>query len=161
MAPWAKLYTKKIWENNRFVECFSEDSATMYKIYGKDVKVVYTGKPLVKYRLRVNSDVRSFNSKKLIMLDIYDDIVDYVFKRDFPLKVQNAAIAKAVSSNFHIFCQLPDDNKEVEDRIKKFIKKYRKRVLFDKDALLKRRVACMLSYVDFELVRKIFNFNKK
>lgn len=157
IAPWAKLYRASLWEGFRFVECYCEDSATMYKLYKKEMKIGYTGKPLVNYVLRESSDVRSFSEKKLYMLDIYDDVVEYA-KKNLPEYLQRAANSKQVAVCFHVLFQMPlNIFSEEKKRIHCTIKKRRKNVMLDVDARMKTRIACVLSYFGLPFTKLVFN----
>lgn len=156
IAPWAKLFSTSLWKSFRFKECYCEDSATMYLLYSKDIFVSYGSKAKVNYLLRQTSDVRSFSERKLYMLDIYDDIVDYA-KKQLPSELQKAAISKQVAVCFHILSQLPDlvEYKEVKNRIQKTIKENRINVLLNKKARTKNRIACLISFLGIDTVTLI------
>lgn len=157
IAPWAKLYRASLWESFRFAECYCEDSATMYKFYKNGMKIGYTEKPLVNYVLRESSDVRSFSEKKLYMLSIYDDVVAYA-ENNLPEYLQNAAKSKQAAVCFHVFFQMPlNAFPKEKQRIRFTIKKRRKNVMLDKDARLKTRVACFLSYFGLPFTKLVFD----
>lgn len=160
IAPWAKLYRKELWDKLRFKECYCEDSATMYLLYNEKMRIGYIGDCLVNYLLRSTSDVRSFSSKKLIMLDIYEVVVKYA-EEYLPQNLQRAAISKAVSVNFHVLFQFPRAYSAEEKKIHGTIKKYRKTVLCDREARLKTRLACLISVFGFGLTKWIFKLMKK
>lgn len=156
IAPWAKLYKSELWHNFQFEECYCEDSASMYKLYKKEMRVGYTGEALVNYVMRASSDVRSFSSKKLYMLEIYKDVVSYA-KENLPDYLVNAAISKQVAVNFHVLFQIPKGMfKENCTQIKDTIIANRASVITDSQARKKTRIACLMSYFGFALTKNVF-----
>lgn len=153
IAPWGKLFDANLWSDFRFKECYCEDSATMYLLYSKEIILSYGCEPKVNYNLRQSSDVRSFSDKKIEMLDIYDEIVEYAQKH-LPIELQKAAISKQIAVNFHVLSQLPSHPKYsvVKARIKKTIKKSRLKVIINNEARSKNRIACIISYFGIDLV---------
>lgn len=161
IAPWAKLYKRYLWENFRFEECYCEDSATMYKLYKKEMNICFTSRPLVNYVMRSSSDVRSFSEKKLHMIEIYDDVVKYA-KTKLPNNLYKAAVSKTVAVNFHVLSQVPKGMyKEYTERMKNNIIKYRLKVIFDSQARKKNRIACMISYFGIDNTVKLLNRIKR
>lgn len=160
IAPWAKLYKRKLWRNFRFQECYCEDSATMYKLYDSNTKVCFSGRPLVNYVMRSSSDVRCFTDKKLYMLDLYNDVVAYA-ENNFPDFLIKAAYSKFISVNFHVMAQLPKGEYEtIRKRICGNIKKYRWLVLTNSKSRKKTRIACLLSYIGINNTCRLLNVIK-
>ena len=159
IAPWGKLYRRTLWNDVRFKECrFYEDYATMHLVYTKVHRFGYMHEPLINYVVRANSDVRSFNELKLLTLDIADDTVAFA-EKNYPQLLQ-AALAKKVSTYFHIYIQLNNDSHPISERIKAQIKKYRMKVLADNEARIKVRAACLLSFFGFRTVKSVFRLMK-
>lgn len=163
LSPWGKLYKRDLWKNVRFKECrFYEDYATMHKIYLQVKRFGYLHEPGVNYLVRIGSDVRTYNEKKLGVLDIADDTV--VYCQDKQPDLLNAAITKAVSSYFHIYLNMPENDTKYDayyKRIRKFIRKYRWNVLKDKRAKKKVKIALLISMISYKLTRKLFVKIKK
>lgn len=161
IAPWAKLYKRSLWQDFRFKECYCEDSASMYLFYKDNTRLVYTPEPLVNYVMRKTSDVRHFTEKKLFMLDIYDEVVDYA-KREMPDYLVGAAISKQTAVNFHVYFQLPDNEyNNIRKRIVNTIKKNRVKVIFEKKARLKTKLACIMSFFGMKITQELFIKMKK
>ncbi len=158
LAPWGKLYKKELWKNVRFKECrYYEDYATMHKIYLFVDRFGYMHKPQIRYLVRQNSDVRTFNELKLQTLDIADEVIKYC-EKEAPGAV-DAAIKKAINMYFHNWLNMPADKPEYIDyykRIKEFLKKYRWRALKDKRVNSKTKYALVLSALSYKLTRYIF-----
>lgn len=160
IGPWGKLYKKELWDKNRFEECFSEDFATMHRIYILANKIGYSYECKLMYLIRSNSAIHMFCKKKLKMLDIANNNIE--FAERYP-ELKKAAYNKAISVNFHVLFQLPDDEgyEEVKMKIKKFIKENRNKVLFDSRSQKKVKIAAILSFLGFNNIKKIFSIIKK
>ena len=161
IAPWGKLYKASLWKNVRFKECFSEDWATMHYIYEQSEKVGYTYESLLNYLVRSNSSIRAFQDKKLIMLDIAEDNMN--FSKKYP-ELQNAANQKAVSVFFHLLFQLPDEEKYIQTRIEIInkIEMLRSCVLKDRECIRKTKFALYLSkLLGYRFTKIIFRTIKK
>lgn len=159
IAPWGKLYRSVLWDNIRFKECFSEDLATMHLLYIKAQRIGYSYEAKINWTIRNNSDIHSFNSKKLIMPQIVIDNIEFAEK--YP-ELKKAAVHKAIMVNFHVLCQLPPNRYEDEkNKMISFIKQNRKKVLLDKRASRKAKVAILLSYTGINNVKKILSMIKK
>lgn len=155
IGPWGKLYKKDLWNKVRFKECFSEDFATMHKIYILANRIGYSYECKLMYLIRSNSAIHMFCEKKLKMLEIAKDNIE--FSNGYK-SLKNAAYNKAISVNFHVLFQLPDDEKydKVKREIKGFIRKNRHKVLFDSRSSKKVRMAVILSFFGFSNAKKIF-----
>lgn len=155
IGPWGKLYKRELWENVRFKECFSEDWATMHYVYEKAQRVGYTYECKVEYLIRVSSSIRSFQDKKLVMLEIAED--NMRFAKKYPELIP-AARQKAVSVYFHILFQLPNEEKykQIEMKIRKLITEARINVLRDRECTKKIRIALLLSYFGTNCAKGFF-----
>ena len=155
IGPWGKLYKKELWEDIRFKECFSEDWATMHFIYEKADRVGYSYECKIEYLIRSNSSIRKFQEKKLIMLDIAKDNIQYA--QSHP-ELLPASYQKAVSVYFHILFQLPNDSKYdiVRKQIKLLIKEIRLSIIVSRECRSKTKIAVLLSYFGFGFTKKLF-----
>lgn len=163
LAPWGKLYRRELWENIRFAECrYCEDYATMHKIYLYVKRFGYKHEPQVRYLVRKNSSVRSFNELKLLTLDIADETIEYC-KKNAP-EALDAAIKKAVNMYFHNYLNMPVNKPEYENyyqRIRLFIKKYRWHILMDNRADKKVKVALIISLFGHNITKSVFSWKKR
>ena len=121
-------------------------------------KVVMINAPLYLYMQNENSVMHSFNIEK-----IYDMVktADIIYEKCAIIsdKIKNAATYYLTEKNFIVFMKLYGKN-GVQDRInhiKKNIKQYRNVVIRDKNAELRTRIACILSYLGFGALYKIRN----
>lgn len=161
IAPWGKLYKSSLWKNVRFKECFSEDWATMHFVYEQANRIGYNYVCKLNYLVRGNSSIRAFQDRKLIMIDIANDNIEY--SKAYP-ELINPAIQKAVSVYFHLLFQLPNSSKYYSTKkllIEK-INSYRNVVLNDPDCLRKTKIALVLSRLfGFRFTNLIFKIAKK
>ena len=159
IAPWGKLYRTELWEQVRFKECFSEDLATMHLLYIKAKRIGYVYDAKINWTIRNNSDIHSFNPKKLIMPQIAIDNIEFSKSHR---ELKKAALHKAVMVNFHVLCQLPSYGYEDEkNKMIDFIKQNRNSVLFDRRASRKVKVAILVSYLGVKNVKNIFSMIKR
>lgn len=160
VGPWVKLYKKMLWEKTRFKECFSEDWATMHFVFEKAKKVGYSYESKLNYLIRKSSSIRSFQDKKLVMMNIAED--NMIFAEKYP-ELLPAARQKAASVYFHLLFQMPNNEnydiqrKEIEGRIKEL----RGKVLSDSKCIRKTKIALLLSYIGFDMTKKVFRLTKK
>ena len=80
-AP-GKLYKKSMWNDTQFpIGKLYEDYATTYKVFAHVHKVVWYSVPLYYYRVREGSIMKSkIKEKNLMLMDISDDITDYIME---------------------------------------------------------------------------------
>lgn len=143
------LYKREIFSGIRFpIGWLYEDVATIHKAYMNAKQMTLIDAHLYVYRLSSNSIMRSkFSQKKLISITIAEQLIDDVCSYDIRLK--DAAYSRALSLNYHIFLEIPLDDKESLTEVWKSIKKYRSVVLRDKssDVRLKDRMGAIISYL--------------
>ena len=161
IAPWAKLFRRDFWGDFRFRECYAEDAASMPYLYNEDTVVAYTGKPLVNYRLRTTSDVRSFSRKKLFLLDIFDEMCDYADK-NLPHDLQTIVSGKRIAANIHVFFQLPETGYDDErKRIKRTVRKSRWKVILSPLVRKKTRIAAFITLFGYNTAKSLFSMLRK
>lgn len=155
-SAWAKLYHKSLFDKGiRYPKgTLHEDFPTTYLLLAESDKVAYCNKSVYYYLLRKNSIERAaFNNKKLESFWM----IDKMMKEHLDLleKVWNGYICKRTSFAFHIFLQMPKNHKETE-RVYRYAIEYRDKILFDRKAQRKVRIACALSYMGASMVRTVF-----
>ena len=161
VAPWAKLYKRELWRNIRFKEDrIYEDLATTYLVYDSAQRVVFSDQIKMSYRIRSNSDIhQAFNSKRIKTLDTADEILEYC--KDRNRKVLRAAFSRELASACFIYFRIPDSEldmyRDTVERCRNVIKKYRFGVAFDRHARPKTRIGALVSYLGFDIERRIFS----
>lgn len=153
-SAWGKLYKRKLFEGVRYpYGLLFEDNPTTYKLFLKSKIVVFQNYQSYFYLIRPNSiEGASFSMKKL------NDSLEVIglFKNDENIKPFSKALhCKIVSFAFHILFQIPLGMKERKLFISEILK-YRSKVLFDKNARMKTRIACFLSFFGFDFAQNIF-----
>lgn len=163
LSPWGKLYKRSLWNKEFFKECrYYEDYATMHYIYIPTKRFGYIHYPLISYLVRSGSDVRSFNDLKIKTLDIAEDTIKYA--ENVCPEVLDAAIKKAINLHFHILLNMPLGEKKYKDvyqRIKKFVRKYRWTVIRDKRADKKIKIALIVSLFSYKATKNIYQYKKR
>ena len=137
-APF-RLYKKDIFDDIRFpVGYVFEDVATTYKTFIMAKRMSIVDAKIYAYRVRKDSIVRmKFSEKKMVVIPItqimYKDICNY----DKHLK--NAAASRAFAQNYHVFLQVPYDDKNSLKLIWNEMIKYRQIVVKDKSKLIRKK----------------------
>lgn len=148
---------KKISFNEEY--CVAEDLLFNYEIISMCDKIGYINYKSYHYVQHYDSVIHMpLTTKKIRSLKVFEDILCSNNDKD----IQDAIINKYVSTCFN-FLSLPlkdVTNQEVKC-ILSIIKRYRKRVLKSPITIPKVRVACILSYISFNLVNSILLLQKK
>ena len=137
-APF-RLYKKKIFDEIRFpVGYVFEDVATTYKTFWAAEKMSIVDADIYGYRVRKDSIVRmKFSDKKMVVIPItrrmFEDLCKY--NSDFTY----AAASRAFAQNYHVFLQVPFDDKTDLKLIWNEIVKYRSYVIKDRNKLVRRK----------------------
>lgn len=147
-SAWGKLYKKDLFDGLRFtVGRLYEDLDFFYKIYDRVVRLVHTDAVLYYYYYRADSIIGVFNRKRLDVLDITDEIVDYMAVHH--PGIVPAAQDRKLSANFNILSlialQPKADYKEVVERCWKNICALRWESLFNIRVRLKNKVGILVS----------------
>lgn len=155
-----KLYETSIMQNNLFpVGKWYEDLFTIYKVLAQSGDVVYVDSQLYYYWTNPNSIMHSsFDLRMFDEIEAVDNIVGFV-KTNMP-KIAGSAYSRKFSSYSQVLRWIPRDieDKEIkkkEDVIWKFIKEYRFKMMLDRKARFKNRVAAFVSLFGKELFCKI------
>lgn len=160
-CAWAKLYKRSLFDNIRYPKGWLyEDLPTTYRLIQKSKKIVYSDYKSYYYLLRNNSIEGSpFNPKK------YESCINIINqlerdRKDMSIKVQKALDCRIVSFAFHILLEIPSKNRNLRNNLFDIIRKKRIKVLFDKNARRKARVACLLSYFGLWSIDLLSNLGK-
>ena len=159
-TAWGKMYKYELFFGIRYPKgLLFEDLPTIYKVLLKADKVVYNDNQSYFYRQRHDSiEGQSFSKHKLDSCLKIMCLMDNDHSRLLP--ILRSYDCRMTSFAFHILLQMPTNNsgrKLLEERIR--IKRWS--VLTDRRARKKTRIACLLSYVSFGLVQRVFNFTNK
>lgn len=155
-TAWGKMYKASLFDGIRYPKgLLFEDLPTTYRLFLKANKVAYNDEQSYYYLLRSNSiEGGAFSPHKLdsglrLMAMMDKD-------RDNLQPIINSYNCRIVSFIFHLLLQMPDGYEHRKD-FERRIKKIRWSVLMDNMARKKARFACLLSFIGFGLVKKIFN----
>lgn len=156
-SAWAKLYHKRLFEKNiRYpIGLLYEDLPTTYLLMLKSRGVAYSNKVIYYYLLRSSSIEGEYNPHKLksgiaitALMDSHEDLLK---------PVEKAYRCRKLSLYFHLILPAPKDAPG-RDVMIDYIRNNRWMVLKDKHARKKARVAALLSYLGFNIVRCLFFF---
>lgn len=159
-CAWGKMYKADLFDGIRYPKgLLFEDLPTTYRLLLKANKVAFNDEQSYFYLLRSNSiEGAAFSPHKL---DSGLQLMALMDKdRDKLQPIIKSYNCRIVSFVFHLLLQMPEGyehRKDFENRIKKV----RWSVLTDNRARKKARFACMLSFIGFGVVQKIFNKVKK
>ena len=134
-----KLYKKEVFDNIRFpVGYLYEDVATTYKPFFNAKECAIVEADIYAYRKRRDSIIRqSFSPKKMICLDIFNQLVNDEQLKDAGL--QKAAKSRVYAMTYSVFLQVPDDDKETQRIIWNKLKTVQKDVMFDTSKIMRKK----------------------
>lgn len=134
-----KLYKKEVFDNIRFpVGYLYEDVATTYKPFFNAKECAIVEADIYAYRKRRDSIIRqSFSPKKMICLDIFNQLVNDEQLKDAGL--QKAAKSRVYAMTYSVFLQVPDDDKETQSIIWNKLKTVQKDVMFDTSKIMRKK----------------------
>lgn len=156
-AACAKLYKKELFEGLRFtVGRLYEDLDIFYKIYERVSRFSNTNDALYYYYCRQESILGVFNPKRLDVLDITDEILQYMQDKH-PCLVK-AAKDRKMSANFNILALMAINQVEdptTESRCWNNIKQLRWGRLIDPRVRLKNKIGVLVSLEGKSFLMKI------
>lgn len=134
-----KVYKKEVFDNIRFpVGYLYEDVATTYKPFFNAKECAIVEADIYAYRKRRDSIIRqSFSPKKMICLDIFDQLVNDEQLKDASL--QKAAKSRVYAMTYSVFLQVPEDDKETQRIIWNKLKTVQKDVMFDTSKIMRKK----------------------
>lgn len=123
-AP-GKLYKKNMWKDIKFpFGKLYEDYATIYKVYANAQKVIWYSEPLYYYRVRNGSIMKSYiKEKNLMLMDISDDVTNYIVKaypnlKNQALYLQTMTYIKLYKDILHTdFKKFPGAQKRIKQKV--------------------------------------------
>lgn len=161
-----KLYNKKLFDEIKFpVGKLCEDNGTTYKVIDKcKGKIAYGNIPKAYYVMRKGSIMRSsFSLRKLDMIELTDEMCDYLDKNYINLK--ELTLRRRIYARFNVLRQMDYNNKATSIAMKNIIEyiiSNRRFLLLNKNVPIRDKIACItlsintkLFYISWELYRKI------
>lgn len=155
-TAWGKMYKASLFDGIRYPKgLLFEDLPTTYRLLLKANKVVFNDEQSYFYLLRSNSiEGAAFSPHKL---DSGLQLMALMDKdRDKLQPIIKSYNCRIVSFVFHLLLQMPEGYAHRND-FERRIKTIRLSVLMDNRARKKARLACLLSFIGFGVVQKIFN----
>ena len=159
-SAWGKIYKRSLFECGiRYPKGkLYEDLPTTYKLIEESSGVAVTSKQTTYYLIRKSSiEGESFSERKNAVLEFGEQILNYFQPSN--TKLYNAACCRILSAYFHIFFQIEKGNKW-EQIYWKRICDLRFKVLFNKKARKKARIAAFISYLGIDITRFLFSHFK-
>lgn len=146
-GPHGKIYKRELFNGIEYpVGLYYEDLATTYKLLAKASKVAFTTEKMYGYRIRAVSTMRQgFSSKKMSCIAVSQDL--YIKVIEMYPNLKNAVGSRAFNVNRAVYLQIPRKYKRERDAVWEEMKKYRKTVIFDKEARKRERLMALLSYL--------------
>ena len=158
-ATWAKLFKKKLFSKVEFPHGkLAEDMGSTYKLIHCSEKVVYSSKIQYYYLQRSGSIVHALSFQKgKDYLEQSEEMVKFI-EKEYPHMIR-AAYSRCFSSNIQVlstitfFKKYDFSKKEMVAEITENIKKYRKNVLFNREARVVNRGCAFVSYFGIWVLR--------
>lgn len=159
-SAWAKLYHKDLFTNIEYpVGKKFEDIGTTYQLFIKSKKVACGFMPKYTYRIRENSITTSkYDVSKLDMLEMTDKMARDVLTI-YP-ELSKAVARRRMYARFSTLNQLIGTHRaeKIKSEITKYIKKGALKLLFDKYAPIRDKIAVLLLFVSPRMYEKCWLF---
>lgn len=154
VASWGKLYKKELFKGIKFPEGkIHEDALTTYKLIDKCDFIALGLECKYNYMIRANSILTGeFSKDKLELIPAYEHMCNFILN-EYP-SLENAATRGIVYSNFSTLRQMVYSKprlKDMEREIRHTILKNKKKILLDKKAPRRDKIAiiCLLMGTNF------------
>lgn len=156
-AVWGCIYKKEIVDKILFNEKMKigEDFVYKYQAFLNVSKVVCTNQKLYAYLIRTKSAMRSgFDLQKLFTIEELNALIENTYK----IKYLNGIMSRAVNIAIVILFMIPIEKQyfSTREKVKKFIKKYRKKVMANPKSRMKVRIALISSYFGLDNTQRLF-----
>lgn len=158
---WGKLFKTDLLKSTRFPQCkFNEDLPFLFELLMKSSGWVYANIPTYNYYQRNTSLTHSLN------IDTIPDtirICEEIKSKSVEVSpnCENAARANLLQYCFYCYFAYPKYDYDFlisKIHLKQIIQSDRRKVIFDKNASIKIRVACLLSFFGLGLTSKVYSF---
>ena len=158
-SAWGKLYDIKLFKNIRYPKGkLFEDIGTTYKFFIMSNFIACGYKDKYNYYVRENSIVtRKFSTKKMDLLLMTDSMGRDVIKI-FP-NLKQAVLRRKVYARFSTLNQLINVDGYYKERANliRFIKKYKWKILFDRLAPKRDKIAILLLEMGINIYKFVWN----
>lgn len=157
-AVWGKLYSKKILQGMQFKEDMSigEDFVFNFKVLSRVSEALYVDFEGYNYFIRTGSAMRSvFQESKMQTMGALEELSNFKVEKN----IESAYLSRLVNIAIVLLFMIPIESKYQihRDRIVRFIKKYRGRIVLNIKTRFKVRVALMVSYLGFDNMQRLFD----
>lgn len=134
-----KIYKKEVFGNIRFpIGYLYEDVATTYKPFFNAKECAIVEADIYAYRKRRDSIIRqSFSPKKMICLDIFNQLVNDEQLKDAGL--QKAAKSRVYAMTYSVFLQVPKNDKKTQMVIWNKLRTVQKDVMLDASKIMRKK----------------------
>jgi glycosyltransferase involved in cell wall biosynthesis len=160
-SMWGKLYHSSLFYNRSLTPgILYEDLDITYKLLLESNLVCCNYSPLYFYRKRSGSIINTFNDKRLVVLDICKDIINYPYIKDNPLLLK-AAEDRLLSASFNMMLLLIKYKRKDKTNISRCwnnIKILRRQSLLNSKVRIKNKLGIILSYVGGKNIFRLINF---
>ena len=160
-SAWGKLYHKSLFNNEiRYPKgLLFEDNPVTFRLLYQSNQIVISNQRLYFYLIRANSIEGSIYDKTKINSAV--EIIKLMYQYPYITKLVKPAFkCKITSLAFHFVLKMPENSFETKELFR-LIKSYRNAVIFNCNARLKTRLACILSYLGLNLTKTFFKFLDK
>lgn len=170
-AAWGRLFRREVFGTVRFPKGRQhEDVAVMYKLFDQAGVIAVGSEKKYYYLQRSGSIIHStFHWQKMDYFMFTRECIDYM--KDMHPELVNAAVSRHFSACFEVLASISggDDTdrggrindqdqgtyQEARKKLVQEIKKYRKTVLYDRNARLVNRIAAIGSYISVTAIQKL------
>lgn len=154
-----KLYKRQLWQLVRFrTGIYYEDLEVFYHLYLQAKRIVHQDFPLYFYRQHSSSRMGSFNLKRADVLDVVDEIEQYI-STNHPTLL-NAAHDRKFSANMNILWLMSStgvSSQQIIDRCWNNIKLLRLNSLFNHRVRLKNKIGALTSFLGLRMLTFILS----
>lgn len=156
-AVWGKLYSKKILQGIKFKEDMSigEDFVFNFEVLSRVSEALYVDFEGYNYFIRIGSVMRSgFQESKMRTMDVLEELSNFKVEKN----IESAYLSRLVNIAIVLLFMIPIESKYQihRDRIVRFIKKYRGRIVLNIKTRFKVRMALLISYMGFNNMQRLF-----
>lgn len=163
VSAWAKLYHRNLFTKIRYpVGKLYEDLGTTYKLFFLSNKIAYSSEQLYYYSQRKDSIMQEkFSLRKLDRIELGYEIL--LWSETYCLDLVPAAETRFFIANMQVLREIPmkKEYKEEIELIKKNVEKYRKSVIYNKEAKKITRLIAFCSKIDIRCLKCFGQVYKK
>ena len=156
-AVWGKLYKRAVVQNLRFNENMNigEDFIFNYFANCNSKVVTYCNFKLYNYNF-VETSLMNNKTYSPKLMQSFEELVKFE-KAQRDTEYSNDVIVRCVNIAFTIYLKIPTQKRNDLKKIEDYIRENRGNVLTNKSTTRKIKIASIMSYISFNLVRYLFN----